>query len=268
MMQRLDAKAQFVSAAFPSIYGGPAMSGSKTASEYTQSRAMALQRLSLTWNVIKYWWADVMSIAVPMYIRSLQESGTDENFVEKTNSGFVNVWIKQADLEGKIGSISVDTDENLPMTPAALKDVIVQLMGLKDERVADAMFHPNNIPLLTKALGAPDLYIPNSDDREKQVAEFSDLLAGVAVVINKYDNHEIEGEVCRSFLVSPTGTMLRKQNSDGIKMIEEHLEEHISMMGGPPNAEQKPNTPPTMEEPKQELPSNVTQFPGIPVGRQ
>src|SRR5678815_652263 len=75
MMNRLDTKAQFVTAAFPSIYGGPAQSGSKTASEYTQSRAMALQRLSLTWNVVKYFWADVMSIAVPLYMRMLQDVG-------------------------------------------------------------------------------------------------------------------------------------------------------------------------------------------------
>jgi hypothetical protein len=267
MMQRLDVKAQFVSAAFPSIYGGPNSTGSKTASEYSQSRAMALQRLSLTWNIVKYLWADVMSIAVPLYMRLIQETGVDEKFVEKTNTGFANVWIRQSDLEGKIGSIKVDTDENLPMTPGALKDVIIQLMGLKDDNIAEALFHPNNIPLLTKAMGAPDLYIPNSDDRAKQFAEFGDLLAGIPVKVNDYDDHKVEAEVCRSFLISATGIMLKKQNPEGIVMIEEHFQEHNAKAAGSsegPITQGKPNINP--EGAKRELPNNVTEFPALNVG--
>ena len=41
----LIADGQFVLGDFPSIYGGPAQSGSKTAREYLESRAVALQRL-------------------------------------------------------------------------------------------------------------------------------------------------------------------------------------------------------------------------------
>jgi hypothetical protein len=274
VMQRLDNKAQFVSAAFPSIYGGPASSGSKTASEYTQSRAMALQRLSLTWNILKYWWADVMSIAVPLYMRLIKETGVDEKFTDKTNTGFVSNWIRQADLEGSLGEIKVDVDENLPMTPAALKDIVIQLMGLKDERVADAMFHPNNVPLLTKALGAPDLYIPGADSREKQFTEFGDLLSGIAVEIKDYEEHEIEAEVCQSFLISATGMMLKKQNPEGIALIEEHYAQHKAMLAGPqvgnPEEEEAkgggtPNSNP--QGMPRELPPNVTEFPSMPLGR-
>jgi len=133
------------------------------------------------------------------------------------------------------------------------------------------MFHPNNIPLLTKALGAPDLYIPGSDSREKQFAEFTDLLAGVPVLVNEYDDNAIEAEVCESFLIGPTGLMLKKQNPEGIKMIEEHWAEHKAKGAGgmeqPPKEE--PNTPPN-SNPKgvmNELPNNVSQFPGVPVAR-
>jgi predicted RNA-binding Zn-ribbon protein involved in translation (DUF1610 family) len=264
MMQRLDAKAQFVSAAFPSIYGGPAISGSKTASEYTQSRSMALQRLSLPWNTIKYWWADVMAKAVPLYIKAMRETGEDEKMVEKTKTGFINTWIRQSDIEGTIGVVEADADENLPMTPAQLKDTIVQLMTMKDEFISDALTHPQNAPLVTKALGAPDFYIPGSDDRNKQYGEFGDLLQGIPVEVSPLvDKHEVEAEVCRTFLVSPTGLMLKKSNPQGVKMIEEHMGQHIdAMTQNAPAAGIPPNKALLPEQPPEELGNKVMPFPG------
>ena len=262
-MRRLDDKAQFVSSAFPSIYGGPAISGSKTAREYTESRSMALQRLSLPWNVLKYWWADVMSKAVPLYIHAIRESGEDEKIVEKTNVGFVNTWIKQGELEGKIGTVEADADENLPLTPGQLKDVIMALFTMKDDFISDAMAHPNNTPLITKALGAPDFYIPNSDERNKQYGEFADLLQGVPVEVKEYEKHEVAIEVCSSFLVSPTGIMLRKQNPQGIEMIEQHMQEHLSFVQTEKPTAENPQTP--VKLPPEEIPGslgdNIMPFP-------
>ena len=260
MMRRLDEKAQFVSSAFPSIYGGPATSGSKTAREYTESRAMALQRLSLPWNVLKFWWADVMSKAVPHFIHAVKETGEDEKIVQRNETGFVNTWIRQSDLMGNIGKVEADADENLPMTPAQLKDVLMGLFTLKDDYITDALVHPNNTPLITKALGAPDFYVPGSDERAKQYGEFAQLLAGIQVEVKEYEKHEIEAEVCRAFISSPTGQMLKKSNAEGIAMIEEHMMQHVSAMKPP-----EMNEPPIDKSIPPELPVNVpgevAQFP-------
>jgi hypothetical protein len=226
-LRRLDEKAQFVSASFPSIYGGPATSGSKTAREYTESRSMALQRLSLSWNTLKFWWAGVMSKAVPLRMHSLRQSGNDEKIVEKNKTGFVNTWIRQSELEGKIGRVEADADENMPLSPSQLKSVVMELMALKDTNIAEALYHPNNTPLITKILSAPDFYIPGSDDRDKQYAEFADLLAGIEVEVNpSVDNNALEAETCRSFLVSPTGLMIKRSNPEGWSMIESHMLMH------------------------------------------
>jgi hypothetical protein len=261
-LRRLDEKGQFVSASFPSIYGGPATSGSKTAREYSESRSMALQRLSLTWNIEKYFWAGVMSKAVPLEIHALRTAQTDEKVVEKTSTGFVNNWITQADLNGMIGSVEADADEELPQTPAQLKDVIVQLLTLKDDTLTAAMYHPNNIPLIIKALGAPDFFIPDSDDRSKQFAEFADLLAGIEVEINPaIDDNKTEAEVCRSFLVSPTGQMLKKSNPAGYQAIEVHMKKHLEAEGTATSVKpaEEPKPAPGAENP--EGVSNVAQFP-------
>lgn len=226
--KRLDNSGQFVVGSFPSIYGGPATSGSKTAREYTESRAMALQRLGLTWDILKFFWAGTMSKAIPLYIHALKKMGLDEKIVEKTTTGFVNTWIRQTDIEGKVGSIEADADEGLPLSPAQLKDVVLQLMTLKDEFVSAALYHPQNTPILTKALGAPDFYIPGSDSRNKQYSEFTDLLNGIPVEVNPTtDDHRIEGETCLAFLNSPTVLMLRKVNPEGVKAIEDHYIMHL-----------------------------------------
>lgn len=259
MLNRLDEKSQFVSAAFPSIYGGPSTSGSKTAREYTESRAMALQRLGLTWTMLKYWWADVVSKAVPQYIHAVRETGEDEKIVEKAETGFVNTWIRQAEIQGHIGRVEADADENLPLTPAQLKDTVMQLMTMKDDFVMDAITHPNNTPLLTKALGAPDFYIPNSDDRSKQFSEFADLLAGIPVEVKPYENHGVESEVCKSFICSPTGLMLKKSNPQGIQMIEEHMMQHTMMTAPPPGMEGTDQSIPP--SPEVSIPGEVAKFP-------
>lgn len=260
-MKRLDDKAQFVSSAFPSIYGGPATSGSKTAREYTESRAMALQRLSLPWNVVKYWWADVMGKAVPLYISAMKESGQDEKIVVRTKTGFLNTWIRQSDVEGNVGAVEADADENLPLTPAQLKDTVLQLLTLKDEFVSAAMMHPNNTPLLTKSLGAPDFYIPGSDSRDKQFAEFGDLLAGIPVEVTDTDEDEIEAEVCQSFINGPTGLMLKKSNAQGMQMIVEHWRAHMDRIAG--KIQPAPGAVnPEGASPNVQIPSNVEPFPG------
>lgn len=226
-LEMLDEKAQFLSSAFPSIYGGASTSGSKTAREYTESRAMALQRLGLTWNVHKFSWAGIMSKAVPLYIHCMREHGQDEKLVERRGTSFINAWIKQTELEGNIGSIDVDTDEEMPMSPAQLKGLLTELITLKNENIDEAIYHPQNTPFVKKALGAPNFYIPGSDERDKQYAEFQEMLSGVYVAVNiKTDNHKIEKETCLSFLNSPTGLMWRKHYPEAIQMIEQHYIEH------------------------------------------
>jgi hypothetical protein len=226
--KRLDEKGQFVSASFPSIYGGPATSGSKTAKEYTESRSMALQRLSIPWNTVKFFWAGLMGKAVPLFIRALKETQEDYKSVDKTNTGFVNNWITQEDIAGRIGRVEADVDEDMPQSAAQLKDIFIQLMTLKDEHISEALYHPENTPLLIKALGAPEFYIPGSDERNKQYDEFRALLRGEHVEITEIDNNVIEAEVCDVFLTSSTGQMIKRNNPEGWDAIRQHRNDHLA----------------------------------------
>lgn len=227
--KRLDNEAQFVLGSFPSIYGGPATSGSKTAREYEQSRTMALQRLGTTWKLMQNFWTPLMGKAVQLYIKALKSSNQDEKFVEREpNVGFINIWLKQSELEGKIGRVEPDVEEDLPQTANQLKDVAIQLLTMGNEDINEAMMHPQNAPFLTKILGAPEFFIPGSDSRDKQYAEFSELVQGIQVEVDiEVENHTVEGEVCETFLNSSSGQMLKKINFEGWSAIKQHRIEHF-----------------------------------------
>src|SRR5262249_2349399 len=106
-LQQIQTFGQLISGALPSLFGGAVNQQSGiTASEYSMSRAQALQRQQNTWKMLIGWWKRSNSKAILQYIKILKEQG-DERDVQKDprNGGFVNIVIKQADLEGKIGKV-------------------------------------------------------------------------------------------------------------------------------------------------------------------
>lgn len=254
--RKLDEKGQFVSGAFPSVFGGANTTGSKTAREYSESRAMALQRLAIQWNVVKFWWANVMGKAVPLYISALKNQGEDEKFTirdPKSPTNFINQIIQQSEITGRIGRVEADADEELPQSPAQLKDLIVQLLTLGNDTISEAMFHPENTPFLTKALGAPDFHIPGADSRDKQYAEIAEMLRGVHIEVKDWEDHQVEAETCKSFLIGGTGLALLDINPKGIQLIEEHMMAHLEKMQGPKKEEQ----PAPQPQPPQPAPGAV-----------
>jgi hypothetical protein len=231
--KNLEIAGQFVSGSFPSIYGGPAQSGSKTASEYSESRAMALQRLNTTWTLLKYWHAGVMSKAVVQYAKDLIE---DEKIVNQAQNetGFINILIKKEQLAGKVGRVEPDAEEELPTSFAQVKGVVMELIGLNNEHINEALFHPQNSPIIKRAIGIPDAYIPGEADRDKQFSEFAELLKSGPLPTGQpsvmpdidVDDNIIHIETCKAFLVSPSGLAIKRLNPMGYANIIAHLKMH------------------------------------------
>lgn len=234
-MDRYDSnmtqKGQFVSGSLPSIWGGANSTGSKTAQEYTESRAMAMQRLNITWVMLKTWWAKTLGKGVVVFANSMI---ADEKFVQKSNksdNGFITTWIRQAELLGNIGSVEPDADETLPMTTEALKGILMELIPLNNEYVNEALFNPMNSELISRALGAPDLYIPGQDQRDKQYSEIADMLKGIPVEIDPLiDDDPIHIQVIKSWGASSTGMAIKKINPQGYALSMQHLNEHMMNM--------------------------------------
>lgn len=237
--QALDSEAQFTLGSFPSIYGGKQEGGSKTLGEYSQSRAQALQRLGLTWKRTSFFFSETMKKAVPSLAKALRDNKYDEKLVVTQGTSFINIWIKHTDLSGKIGEVTSESSEQLPVTWAQRRELILQLMNMaaQSPEIATVLAHPNNTPVIRDALGLDEIYIPGEDDRDKQYAEFVLLLEGKAtmgadgmqvpsVIVNPFDDHQVEFATCRSFLCSPAGLAYKDLNGDGYENIVAHMNQH------------------------------------------
>jgi len=247
---------QIVSGALPSLFGGQ-LAGSKTASEYSMSRAQALQRLQNQWKMFTLFWKDVFGKVIPMYIKEVQD---DERSTERNEQGnFINVFIRRAELEGKIGRVELEANENLPITWSQRKDTYMELLKLQNPTIMAALSAPENVKALVEAIGLDDFIVPGEDDRQKQYEEIRLLINSEPLIeppdpmmviqaqINQLpepqeielpsvevdadlDNHDIEAEVCRTYLVSDAGRLLKIENPIGYKNVLLHMKQHMMMI--------------------------------------
>lgn len=245
---------QLVSGALPSLFGGAQAGGSKTAAQYSMSRAQAQQRLGTTWKMFNVWWKEIFGKVIPAFIK---ETKDDERLVERSVSGgFVNTFIRKAELQGKIGSVELESSEELPASWAQKKDVVMQLLQSNNPEVMAAISSPENIELLREAIGLDEFNIPGADDREKQYEEIRLLTSSEPIpsvgpdnqpielpsipIDPDVDNHQIEADICRRWAVSSSGRLCKIENSNGYKNVLLHMKLHIDQI----KAQTIPQEPP------------------------
>lgn len=241
-------KSQFVTGAYPSVYGGAIEGGSNTAAEYNQSRLQALQRLQITWRIVSEWWSDMMRKAVKDYLENLTY---DERFVKPHGKmGFINVWIRKSEMTGRVGDVVAETSEQFPIGWAQKSDRLIAMMNMKNPNIDAALYHPENTGILAQTIGFPEFYIPGDDDRSKQLNEIVELLTAApvpqmdpmnpmmpptmmpTVMPLEVDDHAIHMQTIKSFIVSDIGQQMEKENPAGIAncMAHYHMHEQMQMM--------------------------------------
>ncbi|MEM3038632.1 MAG: hypothetical protein QXE45_04475 [Thermoplasmata archaeon] len=238
--ERIQQLAQLVSGALPTLFGG-ALQGTKTASEYSMSRAQALQRLQNTWKMFSSWWQRIFAKVIPEFISYIED---DERDVERDKFGnFINVIIRRAELEGKIGRIELESNELIPVTWGQRRDTILQLLQAPHPKLMEIIASPENIPLLKEALGMPEFHVPGELEREKQYEEISQLLDSQPLVVPTgpdeeqefpsvdvdefVDNHALEFQVCKDWLVSDAGRLAKVENPLGYRNVLLHARLHL-----------------------------------------
>lgn len=266
---------QFVSGALPSIFGGNQAAGSsRTASEYAMSKGMALQRLQTPWRMLTIWWKKIFAKVIPMYMKDMVE---DERIVEKNDAGkFINVFIRKAEMDGKIGSIELEPDEKLPVSDEQKADIVMQLMQMNNQEITSALMDPQNLPYISKIIKIPEFHLPGEDDREKQNEEIDELVNSTSIppdpqsmqlyqqaveaqqqnpnhntpppqqpqeqpsveVDPDVDNHQIEATICKEWLISPAGRLAKKENPDGYKNVLLHMKAHLTIVNQQMQAQQ------------------------------
>jgi hypothetical protein len=253
--QKVQEMGQLVSGALPSLFGGQ-MAGSRTASEYSMSKSQALQRLQTTWKMLTMWWKTIFGKVIPMYIAEMKD---DEKQVKKDEFGnFVNVFIRRSELEGKIGNIELEANENLPITWNQQKDSIMQLFEMNNEMVMASLMTPENMPFIKRAIGLSEYVIPGEDDRQKEHEEIQLLINSEPIEMPPdpmmiqeammmgmpppppirtpsiepdfdIDNHMLASDIDRRWLVSDAGRLCKLDNPTGYENVLLHMKMHKDM---------------------------------------
>ena len=234
---QIQSLGQLVSGALPSLFGG-ALEGSETASQYSMSRAQALQRQQNVWKMLISWWKLIHGKTIPMFIK---ETKDDERDVQQDKNGnFVNVFIRKSELEGKIGRVELEANENLPLTWSQIKDVIMQLLQAGNPAILEILGTPENLPIIREAIGLTDFYVPGEDDRAKQYEEIKLLLDTTPIptgdammpempsveIDPDIDDHEIQFEIVKCWAVSEAGRLAKVENPEGYRNVLLHGKMH------------------------------------------
>lgn len=231
---------EFISGALPSIWGGSDAGGnSRTAAQASMSRNQALQRLQTPWKMLNAWWKNLFGKVIPAYIKNMLD---DERYVTENHGSFINTVIERAQLDGKIGDVELDSTNELPQSPGQIRDAVMQLMQLNNPEILQYLSAPENIEALRETLGMPGFTIPGEVDREKQYDEIqilvktkpiNDTLSSVGIE-PLADNHAVQAEICRNWLVGESGRLAKDRNPDGYKNVLLHLQEHVQAMAPAP----------------------------------
>jgi hypothetical protein len=228
---KLDSTGQFITGALPSIWGGALKTGETTATETSNSRGQALQRLQITWRVTTSFWGEMISKCVKDFAKNLRE---DENFSKKQKNTYVNVWIRKASLSGKVGQIKPEVSEQLPQSWSQKRDFLMRIIEMQVPEIGAILLHPNNVEIVKEAIGMPEFYIPGEHDRNKQWAEFYILAESNPIDDNTpsvpidlvVDDHGVHMEVLKNILVGPVGIALYQQQPAYYQNCIAHYRHH------------------------------------------
>jgi hypothetical protein len=241
----LDHDGQFVTGAFPTIYGGAISGGGKTAAEYNMSRNQAMQRLSTIWKFITTWYAQTMGKAVVLFHENMLE---DEKYVQRNGDRHQTVWIRKADLQGRVGEVEPEIGDGFPTSMAQKKDLLMQILQLNNEYLNQALFNSENTSHVSTIIGFPEFYIPGQDDREKQLDEIYELMQGEpmdmegmqpSIVPDILDNHFVELETCLGWMKSDIGRDAKVNNPAGFANVRAHAIMHQMAVAEQQAAEQE-----------------------------
>lgn len=220
----LEKQGQFVVGSMPSVFGGQLEGSSRTASEYAQSRQMALQRLSISWIFFSQFWCEAIALSVTTFIKNMIEDIRYTNFKD---GNYVNVYIRQSELSGKVGEIAPESAEAFPITSAQKQALLMKLIEMNNEFLNAAMFDPTNRSVVASALSFPEFNIPGEDQRVKQGREIQAIIQQEPIMVEPdIDDHEIHMEVLKGFMVSVEGLDLKRTNPPAYQGLMQHYMMH------------------------------------------
>jgi hypothetical protein len=156
---------QFVSGAYPSIFGG-GMPHNETASGYAQARDAAMGRLQMIRKKMDRFHAEIMQLGVECFRENRTEDA--ELVVVQKSKDYASEYIHLEDLQGNI-TVQVETDEDFPASWGEIRDYLIQMAQYAPSVFQSLVTDPANATFVKKFMASPELQVPGEESRLKQM---------------------------------------------------------------------------------------------------
>jgi hypothetical protein len=238
----IETKGQFLVGAFPSIFGGPQTQGSKTLGEYQESRGYALQRLSIPYQLLFFWWADVIHKSVKDYISNMVSD--EKHTVQGANGNYESIaFLQETFQKGRFNQLLPESAVDLPVSFSQKRSTIQGMVQLNSDILNQFLFSPENRKVTLKFLGIEELSDMESNQVMKQLFEIEQLLREEPIqdettgqetssipIEPEVDDSEVHLRVIKNFASSPCGWEHKKNNPTGYKNVLLHGQLHKTQL--------------------------------------
>lgn len=169
--------AQFITGAFPALFGGDTGTND-TAKGISIQRDAAMGRMGISWAPMQELYAHIMDLAV----RSAADNGMDDDtFTYQTSDrsgNKVTETLNVSDLKAGSYKCIPDTDASFPESTNAKRQTYQMMMASAERNpiIADVMAQPENQEYGHEIIGLPDLIVPGAEASNKQMNEISQML--------------------------------------------------------------------------------------------
>lgn len=169
--------AQFVSGAFPALFGGDT-GDNDTAKGIAIQRDQAMGRMGIPWGAIQGLFAGAYYQAVMSEVQFGEEGGKFMYALKDKSGQVVKEELSVDDLKNGSFKCYADVDSGFPESTSAKKQTFQTLMTAAERNpvLASTMSEPDNMELGNELIGLPDLVIPGAEARNKQLIEINQML--------------------------------------------------------------------------------------------
>jgi hypothetical protein len=234
-----------ISGAYPALSGAQGESTPDTLGQQAMQRDQAMGRMGVFYVNLKQAHADILTLAC----RDLEQNidGIVKSPVLGDSGDFESDSIDITAMEGEAEAYP-EGDENFPELWNQQRATMMQIMD--SPYGAKLVEEPETAELFTKLTGIPELKMPGSDSRRKQLKEIGEIIKALTPteespmggtpmveVDPDVDNNEVEAATCKSFLNSAKGVTLKQQNPMAWLAIKQHMMQHVQAIPKPPEPE-------------------------------
>jgi hypothetical protein len=169
--------AQFISGAFPALFGGDTKEND-TAKGIAIQRDQAMGRMGLPWGALQRLFAGAYTQAVGLAKRHAQEGDKFNYATEDLAGNALNEEVPMDDLRLGGAHCLADVDASFPESNTSKRQTFQLLMAAAERNpiLAEIIAQPDNQEFAHEVLGLPDLVIPAAAARNKQFIEIDQLL--------------------------------------------------------------------------------------------